>query len=73
MSAAPWAGLPSGGGIVADWISARDRRLRIVAAVLFACCVVLLQRPLPLLLAFVVLLTAALLLFDRLPVGLSPV
>jgi len=34
---------------------------------------VLLQRSLPLLLAFAVLLTAALLLFDRLPVGLSPV
>lgn len=36
----------------AAWLAARDPRLRIVAALLFACCVVTLQRPSTLLVAF---------------------
>lgn len=43
----------------ADWISGRDPRLRIVAAVLFALCVVTLHRPATLLLAFALALLIA--------------
>jgi cobalt/nickel transport system permease protein len=44
----------------ADWITARDPRLRIVAAVLFALCVVTLQRPASLSLALALALLLAL-------------
>ncbi|MGB5734966.1 MAG: cobalt ECF transporter T component CbiQ [Thiohalocapsa sp.] len=43
----------------ADWITERDPRLRIVAAVLFALCVVTLQRPATLALAFALALLVA--------------
>jgi len=59
LSAPHSAGLAAGGGIGADWIRARDPRLRIVAALMFACCVVLLQRPVPLLLALLFALSLA--------------